>query len=100
MKTSLAITIFASAIVAASACTRSSAELFREHFDRGEQYRSARQIHDAIIEYRIATQLNPQSANAHRQLGQSYLDIGDRAHALSEFARAADLLPDDVTVQL
>jgi tetratricopeptide (TPR) repeat protein len=86
--------------IAVLSCGKSDDQLFRDHDRRGDAFVQQQKPNEAIIEYRIATQLAPQSGPTRKKLGQTYLDIGDRSHALVEFARAADLLLNDVDVQL
>src|SRR6266536_6051412 len=88
------------ACVAASACARSDEALRREHLSRGDKYVAQHKLDEAIIEFRIAAQIDPRSGEVRKKLGRAYLDINDNAHALGEFVRAADLLPDDLEVQL
>src|SRR5262245_41984766 len=89
-------------VLSAAACSwrQDKDQLFREHDDRGDRYMERQQPLEAIIEYRIAAQLRPQSGAVRKKLAQTYLGVGDKSHALAEFSRAADLLPDDIDVQL
>jgi tetratricopeptide (TPR) repeat protein len=86
--------------ISALSCGKSDDQLFRDHDRRGDAFLQQHKPNEAIIEYRIATQLAPQSGPTRKKLGHTYLDIGDQSHALVEFARAADLLLNDVDVQL
>jgi tetratricopeptide (TPR) repeat protein len=63
------------------------------HFDNGE-------FPTAIIEYRNAVQVDATFGAARKRLAESYTKIGDLPHALDEYVKAADLLPEDVDVQL
>ena len=87
-------------VLAAASCARDAQTLKREHLDRGNRLIADRKPFDAIIEYRIAAQIDPASGEVRKKLGQAYLEVQDNAHALDEFVRAADLLPGDVDVQL
>ena len=52
----------------------------------------------ALLTQRAAqAQANPNSADAHRQLGDVYYDAGQYAAATAEFQRALDITPDSAT---
>lgn len=63
------------------------------HFERGN-------FREAIIEFRGAVEADATFGAARVKLAQAYEKVGDAAHALDEYVRAADLLPGDSTVQL
>jgi len=67
---------------------------------RGDSYFAKSNYYSAIIEYRVAVQLDATSGEARKKLGSAYLRVNDSQHALQEYVRAADLLPDDLDVQL
>src|SRR5438552_17819423 len=78
--------------LAATFCGRNDEALRRQHLRNGDRYVTQHKPLEAIIEYRIAAQLDPSSADARKKLGGAYLLVNDSAHALGEFGRAADRL--------
>lgn len=71
----------------------------REHLEKGNQQASAKRYAEAIIEYRRAVQADPRLGQARLQLAHAYASTGDGINALREYARAADLLPEDNDAQ-
>ena len=55
---------------------------------------------EAIIEYRNAVQKDPKSGEARQKLANAYAKVGDTPNAYREYLRAADLLPDNIDVQM
>jgi tetratricopeptide (TPR) repeat protein len=53
-----------------------------------------------VIEYRNAIQIDPRFGEARKGLAKTLAALGDRTRALEEYVRAADLLPDDVDLQI
>ncbi len=90
-----ALFIIILAAVAAS-CSESAAV----HLQRADQYFEQKKYPEAVLEYRIVVQADPQSGTARKKLGQAYLQAGDVQGAFDELVRAADLLPDDIDVQV
>src|SRR5204863_10095336 len=62
---------------------------------RGDKYAGQQQYAEAIIEYRKAVQVDPNFGKARLKLASSYAAVGDGPNALREYARAADLMPDN-----
>ena len=58
------------------------------------------QLPFAIIEYRNAIQIDGRFGAARKQLAEAYARAGNGRGAFDEFVRAADLLPEDVDVQV
>ena len=71
-----------------------------QHLKRGDDYVAAKKLNEAIIEYRNALRLDPQSGDAHLKVADAYLQNGDIKNAFGEFVRAADLMPASVDAQL
>ena len=55
---------------------------------------------EAIIEYRRVLQAEPRHAQARLKLAELYDRLEDLPSAYHEYVRAADLLPDDLPLQL
>jgi putative PEP-CTERM system TPR-repeat lipoprotein len=79
------------------ACRHDSAS---RRFQAGEQYARQHKPKEAIIEYRAALQLDPKFGQARLRLAENYDAGGDTREAFHEYLRAADLLPDNVDLQL
>jgi tetratricopeptide (TPR) repeat protein len=72
----------------------------REHFAKARQHEDQGRAREAIIEYRVAVQQDSKFAEARYRLALAYENSGDLPQSVTELTRAADLLPDDVEVQL
>ena len=70
-----------------------------EHLASGNTYLAKKQYNEAIIEYRVAVQKEPNLARARLNLARAYSSSGEFANAFPEYLRAGDLLPDDLDVQ-
>jgi tetratricopeptide (TPR) repeat protein len=65
----------------------------------GDQYAEQGRHQEAIIQYRNAVQVDPRFGEARLRLAAAYEQAGD-SNALPEYVRAADLLHEDVALQL
>ena len=81
-------------------CTSDLDAQKRRFVDRGDRYVSEGKFREAVIEYRNAVQIDPMLGEARAKLAHAYERVGDGSSALNEFVRAADLLPEDVSLQL
>lgn len=86
--------------IVAVSCGRNHEAVKREYVRAGDVYVAQGRHLDAIIEYRRAIVLDPRFGEARAKLGRTYLLVNDAPQALREYVRAADLLPDDLDVQL
>lgn len=98
LRTVLTLPLLAAVAVGtfSSGCRKSGAE---EHVQRADAYFKEARYPESIIEYRSAVQIEPRRGELRVRLGDAYLRSNDRAAALREYVRAADLLP-DAEVQL
>jgi putative PEP-CTERM system TPR-repeat lipoprotein len=78
-------------------CRKPSAD---EHLQRGNQDVEQSHLQEAVIEYRLALQADPKRGDIRLKLADTYLRLKDGGAALQEYARAADLLPNDAAAQL
>lgn len=67
---------------------------------KAQTYADQSQWPEAVLEYRLAVQTDPKRGDLRRKLADSLMQTRDRANALREYVRAADLLPNDVVTQL
>ena len=82
-----------------SACADVEARKLK-HFEDGNQYLTAGKHREAVIEFRNAVEIDGRFGAARAKLAEAYSAQGDGVNALNEYVRAADLLPDDVSLQL
>jgi cellulose synthase operon protein C len=96
-------TALAAVIVVATAfaaCSKDPEAQKQRFMASGDRYVSEGKFREAVIDYKNAVQADPVSGQARAKLAAAYEKIGDGSSALSEYVRAADLLPDDVGLQL
>jgi len=74
-----------------------SAQAFVEN---GDRYAREQRYAEAVIEYRNALAQDENSGRTRFKLAEALVAAGDREAASAQYARAADLLPDDSEVQL
>jgi tetratricopeptide (TPR) repeat protein len=72
----------------------------QEYFRNGERLAAEKNFQAAIVEYRNAIQQDERFGRARFRLAQAYVEVHDWPRARAEFIRAADLLPEDVDVQV
>src|SRR5712691_11046072 len=85
------------AVTALVGCRKPDAGL---HARRGMEFFEKAKYPEAIVEFRAALQVNTNLGDVHLKLADAYVKVGDGKNALREYARAADLLPDNVTAQI
>ena len=68
--------------------------------DAREKRLKPKKLPEAIIEYRRAVQSDPRLGQARLRLAEAYAETGEPVNALREFARAAELLPEDKDAQI
>lgn len=91
-------TLLGIAIVAVG-CT--SPEVKKQRYlESGNQYFDKGQFAEAIIEYRNAIAIDATLGLAHKRLAEAYVRTGNSRGAFDEYVRAADILPNDIDVQL
>src|SRR5689334_21833818 len=71
-----------------------------DHLRRADAYVERGEDQEAIIEYRVAVQLDPMRGDVRFKLGDTYMRVGNRPAALREYVRAADLMPRDRKAQM
>jgi tetratricopeptide (TPR) repeat protein len=86
--------------ILASACSRDPETLKAKYIKSGDSYLAKKNYADAILEYRHALQVAPQSGEAHLRLADAYAASDDIINALPEYVRAADRLSDNRELQL
>src|SRR5450759_3902095 len=97
-KTALALLVLSTFII--GACSRDPHAVALKAIRKGDKYAEQKQYQEAVIEYRNAIQAEPRSGEARKKLANTFLNMHDISNAAGEYLRAADLLPDDLDVQL
>ena len=82
------------------ACKSDPQATARKHLEKGNQQVAQQQYPEAIIEYRRAIQADPRLGEARLQLAHAYASTGDGPTRCREYARAADLMPEDNDAQV
>lgn len=88
----LACSILAAAL---TGCSRDPNVRKQKYFDSGGKYFAEGKYREAAIQYSNAIQIDSRFADAHYQLSQSYLKMGDTRRAFQELTRTVELAPDN-----
>ena len=86
-------------LLLAIACSNAEKEK-GEYLASGKRFAAEKKFDEAIVEYRNALRLDNGFGEARWRLAQAYEETENFAGALREYVRAADLLPDNVEVQV
>ncbi len=76
-----------------TACNRDPNVRKQKYFDSGDKYFADGKYREAEIQYRNALQIDSRFAQAHYQLGQTYLRLADSYRAFQELSRTVELDP-------
>jgi len=76
-------------------CTRDPNVRKQKYFDSGSKYFADGKFREAAIQFSNAIQIDPRFAQAHYQLSQAYLRLGDSNRAFQELTRTVELAPDN-----
>jgi len=85
------------ALIMGSACSSTESQ---QHYDLGKWYYEKGLINEAILEFKAATQQNPDSYLAHHSLAIAYTKKGWYDYALKEAEISFDLHPSDDNFRL
>src|SRR5262249_44877683 len=96
----LCVSIFAIFISATIGCSKDKVALRDGYIAKGDSYVAQKKYPDAIIEYRNAVNQDSTHGQARFKLASAYENAGQLQSALSEFVRAADLMPQNAEAQL
>ena len=88
------------AVLSIVACAGDPQTRKARHFQAGKQHLESGKPRDAIIELRNAIAIDPRFGEARAKLAAVYEAVGDGPNALNEYVRAADLLPEDLQLQI
>jgi tetratricopeptide (TPR) repeat protein len=67
----------------------------QKYLDSGERYAAEGKYREASIQYLNAIQIDSRFAQAHYDLSQAYLKLGDTSRAFQELTRTVELTPDN-----
>src|SRR5580704_18415371 len=76
-------------------CSRDPNVRKQKYLDSGEKYFAQGNYREAAIQYANAIQIDSRLAQAHYDLGQAYLKLGDSNRAYPELMRTVELAPDN-----
>ncbi len=76
-------------------CSRDPNVRKQKYLDSGEKYFAERRYREASIQYLNAIQIDSRFAQAHYDLSQAYLKLGDTNRAFQELNRTVELAPDN-----
>jgi tetratricopeptide (TPR) repeat protein len=74
-------------------CSRDPNVRKQKFLESGNRYRDKGKFREAAIQYSNAVQMDPRFAEAHYQLGETYLKLKDYNRAFAELSRTVDLAP-------
>lgn len=78
-----------------TSCSRDPNVRKQKYFDSGEKYFAEGKYREAVIQYSNAILIDSRFAQAHFQLSQTYLKLGDTGRAFQELSRTVELAPDN-----
>jgi len=76
-------------------CSRDPNVRKQKYLDSGERYAAEGKYREASIQYLNAIQIDSRFAQAHYDLSQAYLKLGDTNRAFQELSRTVELAPDN-----
>ena len=76
-------------------CSRDPNVRKQKYLDSGEKYAAEGKYREASIQYLNAIQIDSRFAQAHYDLSQAYLKLGDTNRAFQELNRTVELAPDN-----
>ena len=86
-------------VLLATACSNAETDKQR-YLENGKRLAAEKKFNEATVEYRNAIRIDGRFGEARWRLAQAYEETENFPGALQEYVRAADLLPDNVEVQV
>ncbi len=80
-------------------CSRDPNVRKRKFLESGNRYRDQGKLREAAIQYANAVQLDSRFAEAHYQLGETYIKLKDYNRGFTELSRTVELAPDNYPAQ-
>ena len=81
--------------IAFTGCSRDPNVRKQKYLDSGEKYAAEAKYREAVIQFRNAILIDSRFAQAHYDLSQAYLKVGDSNDAFQELSRTVELAPDN-----
>ena len=81
-------------------CSRDPNVRKQKYFESGTRYFDKGKYREAAIQYSNALQVDSRFAQAHYQLGETYLKLHDWNRAFQELSRSVELAPDNYAAQV
>jgi tetratricopeptide (TPR) repeat protein len=78
-----------------AACSRDPNVRKQKYLESGDRYFAEGKYREAAIQYSNAIQIDTRFAQAHYQLGQTFLKLRDPGRAFQELSRTVELAPDN-----
>jgi cellulose synthase operon protein C len=78
-----------------TSCSRDPNVRKQKYLDSGEKYAAEGKYREAVIQFRNAILIDSRFAQAHYDLSQAYLKVGDSNDAFQELSRTVELAPDN-----
>ena len=97
---SVAVLLAVVTLLGSAACSQSPEVKKEKALERGERYLKENKINEAIIEIRIALQIDPEFAPALRALGEAYAEKSWNFDAWRELTRAQRISPDSLPIAI
>src|SRR5688572_11544626 len=88
------------ALLVLGACSGDPEARKQRFLESGDRYFAADKYREAVVEYKNAIQIDARFAPARKGLAATYEKLGDGPSAFAEYVRAADLSPEDNSIQL
>ncbi len=81
-------------------CSRDPNVRKQKYLESGDRYFAKGKYREAAIQYSNAVQVDSHFAEAHHQLGEAYLKLGETVRAFQELSRTVELAPDDYRARI
>ncbi|MBN1661753.1 MAG: tetratricopeptide repeat protein [Anaerolineae bacterium] len=69
-----------------------------EHFQRGNEYTQQGMFDEAIAEYQVAIEADPENVSALTNLGVAFYNVGRLQDAVDQYQRALEIAPNDADI--
>jgi tetratricopeptide (TPR) repeat protein len=96
----LVCSLIATIATLSTGCSRDPNVRKQKYFESGTRYFDKGKYREAAIQYSNALQVDSRFAQAHYQLGETYLKLHDWNRAFQELSRSVELAPDNYPAQI
>jgi tetratricopeptide (TPR) repeat protein len=95
LRLSLRLCLICLLTAALASCNRDPNLRKQKYFESGQKYYAQAKYNEARIQYSNAVQVDPRFADAHYELGRTFLRLGNGGRAYQEFTRTVEVNPAD-----